>query len=90
MSGGVLIVESKAVSPEQADAYRNWYRHTHVPEVLAIEGFASARLFEPVDGGSLLAIFELDSDVETAQANRLVARRAEPVEVDPELDHTEA
>ncbi len=69
MTNGMLIVESKAESPEHTAAYRTWYKETHVPEVLAIDGFASARLFAPLDGDSLLAIFELDADVETAKAN---------------------
>jgi hypothetical protein len=76
MTSGVLIVESKAESPEQTKAYRDWYERTHVPEVLAIDGFASARLFAPLAGDSLLAIFELDADVETAKANLYAAQRS--------------
>lgn len=76
MTNGMLIVESKAESPEHTAAYRTWYKETHVPEVLAIDGFASARLFAPLDGDSLLAIFELDADVDTAKANLRAAQKS--------------
>ena len=74
MIHGLLIVESRPKSPDHAVEYRRWYAGTHVPEVLAIDGFASARLFEPVDGGSLVAVFELDTDVNTAKAKLRAAQ----------------
>ena len=76
MTNGMLIVESKAESPAHTDAYRAWYKETHVPEVLDVDGFASARLFAPLDGDSLLAIFELDADVEIAKANLRAAQKS--------------
>ena len=69
MIDGMLIVESNAETPQQVGAYRTWYKQIHVPEVLAIDGFASARLFAPLDGDSLVSIFELDADVGTAKVN---------------------
>jgi hypothetical protein len=71
---GLLIVESNADTPQQVGAYRTWYEQIHVPEVLAIDGFASARLFAPLDGDSLVSIFELDADVGTAKVNLRVAQ----------------
>jgi hypothetical protein len=60
---GILIVETRPASPEQAADYHRWYNETHVPEMLAIEGFVSARRFEPVGGdGPFIAIYEIDTD----------------------------
>jgi hypothetical protein len=46
---GVLIVESRPGSPEQAAAFHQRYDQTHLPEMAAIEGVVSARRFAPLD-----------------------------------------
>ena len=76
MTHGVLIVESKPESPAHTDVYRAWYKETHVPEVLALDGFASARLFGSLNGDVLLAMFVLDADVETAKASLRSAQKS--------------
>ena len=65
---GVLIVKSEP-SEGQEDAYNEWYDNVHLPEVLAIAGFVSARRFvaEPSIGGELpeqryVAIYEMEGD----------------------------
>jgi hypothetical protein len=76
MSEGMLIVESRPQSPECAAQYRKWYEETHVPEVLALDGFASARLFGSLNDDVLLAIFDLDADVQTAKASLRSAQKS--------------
>jgi len=66
MTKGVLIVTSRPESPEQIDDYHRWYDETHFPEILAIDGFITARRLANVDGESFAAIYDVD-DVEAAQ-----------------------
>jgi hypothetical protein len=69
MTTGVLIVQSQPSSPEQLADYEDWYDKKHIPEVLAIEGFVSARRLRLLDGETFVVIYEIDTDVETAKAN---------------------
>jgi hypothetical protein len=62
MAKAILYVESYPSSPERLDEYNTWYNDTHLPEVVALEGFVSARRFEPVDAdGPFVAIYEIDA-----------------------------
>jgi hypothetical protein len=45
MAQGILLVLSDPVSGADDAAYNDWYDHTHLPEVLALPGFSSARRF---------------------------------------------
>jgi hypothetical protein len=45
MAQGILFVLSEPVSEADDAAYNEWYDHTHLPEVLALPGFSSARRF---------------------------------------------
>jgi hypothetical protein len=67
---GVLIVESRPSSPEQAPAFHRWYDETHLPEMTALEGVVSARRFAPSDdNGPFVAIYELDAeDIDAVRA----------------------
>jgi hypothetical protein len=67
---GVLIVESRPSSPEQAAAFHQWYDETHVPEMTSLEGVVSARRFAPSDeNGPFVAIYELDAeDIDAVRA----------------------
>jgi hypothetical protein len=76
MSGARLMVESKPESPDGMSEYAKWYEGTHVPEVLAIDGFASARVYRSLAGDTLLSVFELDTDVDTAKANLRAAQKS--------------
>jgi hypothetical protein len=69
MTTGYLVVETQLASPDLVDEYHTWYNGTHLPEILAIEGFVSATRLEAIDGTSFLALYEIDIDVETAMAN---------------------
>jgi hypothetical protein len=78
MPKGILYVESRPASPEEAADYHKWYDETHVPEILAIEGFVSARRFQPFGGdGPFVAIYEIDTDdLEAARARLTEATRS--------------
>jgi hypothetical protein len=66
---GILYVETH-VDPEHAEAYHHWYNGEHLTEVCKLDGFVSARRFEPlVDDGSYLAIYEIEAEsVEAAKS----------------------
>ena len=45
MAHGILLVLSEPVSEADDAAYNDWYDDIHLPEVLALSGFTSARRF---------------------------------------------
>ncbi|QFG20733.1 DUF4286 family protein [Actinomadura sp. WMMB 499] len=59
----ILHVMSRPASPEVADEYNRWYEDVHMPEVVALEGFVSARRYAPTqDGGPYIAVYEIEGD----------------------------
>lgn len=63
MAHGVLLVESYPSSPDRADEFSKWYDDIHIPDVLALEGYVSARRYKPLDGnGPFLAMYDLEAD----------------------------
>ena len=74
MTSGILIVESRPASDEEAEAYHDWYDNTHFPEMLRVDGFVSARRLQALEGGSFIAIYEIKGDVEAAKAALAVAQ----------------
>lgn len=80
MVKGVMVVQSNPVSPSREDDFNDWYDNTHVPEVLAVPGFVSARRYKAhradAAGPAYLAIYELDADDLTAPLAELRARAA--------------
>ncbi|HEX5144659.1 MAG TPA: hypothetical protein VFW21_12405 [Mycobacterium sp.] len=68
MAKSILFVESRPVSADRVDDFNRWYQETHIPEMLTIDGFVSARRFA-TEGDSFIALYEIDTDVETARAN---------------------
>lgn len=46
-----LIVFSNPM-PGQEEVYNDWYDHQHVPDVLRVSGFVSARRYETADAGN--------------------------------------
>ena len=91
MAKAILYVESRPVSDERLDDYHQWYNETHLPEVVAVPGFVSARRFESADnGGSFVAIHEIDDEDpdavvaalgEAAGAGRL--QMSDAIQMDP-------
>ena len=67
MPKGIMIVESRPASPEEAEAYHRWYEDVHIPELLGVDGFVSARRLTVDEGDSFVAVYEVD-DVEQARS----------------------
>jgi len=61
MSKGILYVETRPGSPEKEAEFNAWYDGVHIPEVVALNGFVSARRFVSPDGASV-AIYEIEAD----------------------------
>jgi hypothetical protein len=66
---GIMLVESDPADPGREDEYNEWYRATHLPEVLAIPGFVSARRYRVREEDrarstkpGYLAVYELEAD----------------------------
>ena len=68
MAKGILVVESTPRSAEHTAAYHQWYDEVHVPQMLAVQGFVSARRFGAPGGATFLAIYEIDGDLDAAAA----------------------
>lgn len=87
MVKSLLIVESTPSTPRETDAYHRWHELIHIPEMLRVEGFVSARRCR-TGGEAFLTIYDIDTDVTTAQANIRAAQAAgrfsEPVAVNRE------
>jgi hypothetical protein len=85
MTKSLLFVESKPVSADLAEEYHRWHDQVHVPEMLTIAGFASARRWQ-TDGESFITLYEMDTDVDTARTNLRAAfaegRMTKPVAVE--------
>ncbi|WP_106400601.1 hypothetical protein [Actinocorallia populi] len=72
MPRGILYVESRPGSPEDADSYHAWYEGTHFKEMLQIEGVVSARRYAALgDDAPYIAVYELDADDITAVRARI-------------------
>lgn len=50
MPKSLLFVESKPASARQVDEYHAWHEQTHIPEMLSVDGFVSARRWQSNDG----------------------------------------
>lgn len=74
MPKGIMLVHSRPASPEELETYERWYDDEHIPEMLAVDGFTSARRLRADDGESYLVVYEAD-DVDVAKA-AMAARRA--------------
>src|SRR6201993_4737601 len=87
MAKSLLFVESKPASPDRIEEYHRWHDRVHVPEMLTIDGFVSARRWQ-TDGASFITLYEIDTDVDTARTNLRAAfaagRMTKPVAVETE------
>lgn len=78
------MVRARPVSPERAGEMDDWYDDVHIPELLAVPGFVSARRFRRVvaeggeggDSGENLAVYEIDADDLAAPLRELRRRSA--------------
>jgi hypothetical protein len=78
---GIMLVQTSPVDPAKEDAYNDWYDNTHIPEILEVPGFTSARRYKVNGPGaegahSYLAIYEIDADDLTAPVAELGKRAA--------------
>jgi hypothetical protein len=84
MTKSLLFVESKPASPDELEEYHRWHDRVHVPEMLAIDGFVSARRWQ-TDEESFVTLYEIDADVDTARTKLRAAfdegRMSRPVAV---------
>lgn len=63
MEKGILYVETRPSSEAEAAEYHKWYEQVHIPEMLGLDGFASVRRFQPLDGdGPFVAIYEIEAE----------------------------
>lgn len=67
MPDALLVVESRPASPEQEGEFHSWYEDVHFPEILAVEGFVSARRYPDRQSGSWVAVYEVEGDVPTVR-----------------------
>jgi hypothetical protein len=65
MPKGILSVQTAPADGRDQD-YNDWYDNVHIPEILALAGFTSARRFKRADGQDdatpYLAIYEIEAD----------------------------
>ena len=84
MTKSLLFVESSPASVELIEEYHRWHDQVHVPEMLTIDGFVSARRWR-TDGESFITLYEIDTDVDTARTNLRAAfadgRMTKPVAI---------
>jgi hypothetical protein len=90
---GVYVVRARPVSREREDELNQWYDGTHIPELLAVPGFVSARRYRRVDedgAAEYLAVYEIDADDLAAPVEELRRRsaagettRTEALQLDP-------
>ena len=81
MPKGIMVVQSSPADAEKDAAYNEWYSGTHVPELLAIPGFVSARRYRVAGGAkegqhSYLAVYEIEADDLTVPVKEIRARSA--------------
>jgi hypothetical protein len=67
MANGLLIVESRPATPGDPASYHRWYDEMHIPEILKLDGFVSARRLGAADGKSFVAVYEIEGDVDAAR-----------------------
>lgn len=85
-----LIVATQPVDGER-EAYDRWYDHTHLGEVLELDGFVSARRLIAVDAPDApanLALYEIDAEDVSAAYDALARLQAAPLTTTPALDPT--
>jgi hypothetical protein len=86
---GIMVVQSSPADPAKDAEFNEWYATRHLPELLSVPGFVSARRYRVHRGAegqhSYLAVYELEADNLTAPLAALRERngadRAEGAEL---------
>ncbi|MBV8790380.1 MAG: hypothetical protein JOZ00_27345 [Mycobacterium sp.] len=74
MAKGIILVESRPSSPDRDQEYNTWYDDVHLPQLVALDGFVSARRLRPVNGeGPYVAIYEIEGDNLGAILDNMIA-----------------
>jgi hypothetical protein len=79
---GIMVVQSAPADPSREDEYNEWYSTIHIPEILSIPGFVSARRYKSADG-SYLAIYELDDLGAVKALREQPTTKSDTLRVDP-------
>jgi hypothetical protein len=66
MPKGIMVVQSSPAEGRESE-YNDWYSQTHIPQILEIPGFVTARRFRvsgdgQSSGHKYLAVYELEAD----------------------------
>lgn len=89
MAKGIIHVETRPSSPDRDEEYNTWYDEVHLPELVALDGFVSARRLRPVDGdGPYVALYEIEGDdlqaiLESMRANSRKLHMSDALQLDP-------
>jgi hypothetical protein len=74
MAKGIILVESRPSSPDRDREYNTWYDDVHLPQLVALDGFVSARRLRPVNAeGPYVAIYEIEGDDLQAILDNMIA-----------------
>jgi antibiotic biosynthesis monooxygenase (ABM) superfamily enzyme len=61
----VLFVVKASITPEQEEAFNQWYNEEHCPQLLQFEGAISARRYKAImgeDNYHYMAVYEFESE----------------------------
>jgi hypothetical protein len=89
MAKGIIYVETRPSSPDREQEYNTWYDEVHIPELVALDGFVSARRLRPVDGdGPYVALYEIEGDdlqaiLDNMNANARHLHMSDALQLDP-------
>ena len=89
MAKGIILVESRPSSPDRDKEYNTWYDEVHLGELVALDGFVSARRLRPVNGDGLyVAIYEIEGDdlqaiLDNMNANAGRLHMSDALQLDP-------
>jgi antibiotic biosynthesis monooxygenase (ABM) superfamily enzyme len=86
----MLVVMTNCVDQSREEEFNRWYDDVHVPEMLTLPGYVSARRLRVTDdeGGSAfryLILFEVETDDPIASYQDM-RRRARDMDLTPLLD----
>jgi hypothetical protein len=57
----LYVVQSRLVSGAEEAPWNEWYDGKHIPDLLTVPGFRSARRYSEIDGDGYLAVYEIES-----------------------------
>lgn len=87
MHKGILVVQTRPSAPDREPEYNDWYNNVHLPELLAVPGFRSARRYRLVDDAAsesdqprCIAIYDLEAE-DVMDPIRELQRRARTGEI---------